>query len=82
MFGSPIRTCADPLIEPSGLRISWASWAAISPTAASFSLTLTSSSRRFTSVRFWKTSRYPAPAGSVVSSFETETPTSTSSPEG
>ena len=29
-------------MEPSGLRISWASWAAISPTAASFSLMRTS----------------------------------------
>ena len=57
MLGSPMSTWAEPLIEPSGLRISWASWAAISPTAASFSLTRTSCSRRLISVRSWKTSR-------------------------
>ena len=57
MFGSAISTWAEPLIEPRGLRISWASWAAISPTAASFSLMRTSRSSRLISVRFWKTSR-------------------------
>ena len=62
-------------MEPRGLRISWASWAAISPTAASFSLTRTSRSSRLISVRFWKTSRYPAP-GSAVASAEIERPRS------
>ena len=57
MSGSAMSTWAEPLIEPSGLRISWASCAAISPTAASFSLVRTSCSRRLISVRSWNTSR-------------------------
>ena len=81
---SPMRIWADPLIEPRGLRISWASWAAISPTAASFSLVRTSFSRRLMSVRSWKISRWPPPPvpGQASLSGEMEMPRAAVAPSG
>ena len=79
--GSPMSTWAEPRIEPRGLRISWASCAAISPTAASFSFVRTSCSRRRMSVRSWNTTG-TRPAPPWLASGVTETPSSRCRPSG
>ena len=70
LSGSSCRsTWIDPDIEASGLRISWAMPAAISPTAASRCCMRAPRSNRLTSVTSWNVKRYPllpSGSGSVV----------------